>query len=473
MALNLLPISTAHDVHHARMEDHLISFVKTYQDGTQQRDSKWFALMGVTVGGSEISSLMGINPYSSLYDVAASKLAILENRHVWNGGDACWWGTLFEDVLGKYVEIDLGGVIYGDNICVQQIMGHRNSPDGYIVARFSVPQDVARDDADDDSENDIENNADDDACVVVDSENDVACDSGVVCGISIPQLNLYTTADDDNGELIPIIVLLEFKCPLSRKPTGKVPRHYIPQLWSGLAVSPIASFGLFVDSVFRKCCLLDLGDNPEYDTNYHISRANEMKDQCERLPIAWGIIGVYAPKLNAPVAVRMGTSIENDVACFAWEARCSYMGYQCGSDSIIDMGEMDNRLFSKILNHIDKKAFPVTRCLPWFNDGRGNTSSIDATIADLHATAPEHHELLAILPWKLFEIHYISVARKLDFFEEIMPLITKVHDSVAESFGRPDSREHLIQLLRPPKHGKCEDISEDELQSVFDSHGHM
>jgi hypothetical protein len=63
--------------------------------------------------------------------------------------------------------------------------------------------------------------------------------------------------------------LLEFKCPLSRRPDGGVPKQYLPQLWSGLAVSPVAHAGLFVDVVFRKCALADLGPGPEYDREYH------------------------------------------------------------------------------------------------------------------------------------------------------------------------------------------------------------
>ena len=90
-----------------------------------------------TVGGSELAAIMGHNPYSDFFDVVASKLATLEGGSSWTGGgEACWWGTLFEDVVCAYVEADLGGPIRGDDICIQEVEGHRNSPDGYIVAQL-------------------------------------------------------------------------------------------------------------------------------------------------------------------------------------------------------------------------------------------------------------------------------------------------------------------------------------------------
>jgi hypothetical protein len=405
----------------------LDEFVEKYTAGIQQRDKNWFKLMGTTIGGSEISSLMGTNPYSSLYDVAASKLAILQDRHTWIGGDACWWGTLFEDVLGSYVEIDMGNKIKGDNICIQTRAGHRNSPDGYIVAKFAQEW---RGGADDE-----------------------------------PTLKLVTTDMNIEPDL-EIIILLEFKCPLSRKPTRKVPKHYIPQLWSGLAVSPLADFGIFVDSVFRKCALQDMGNNIRYDRDYHVRDGNHLSSHPGAL--AWGLIGVYAPKMNAPAQVRFFG--EKDVAHAAWDIKTSYMSYILDSndDTVIDLGEMDNKLFVKTLEYIDSKAFPVKRCLPWCYDGRGNNLSFDEQYDQLCSNAPEHHILIGLLPWKLFEVNYVPVERNPQFFEQMMPLINKVHTSVSEAMSHENPQAHLKTLLRPPVAGK-QSSTDNDLQDLFDA----
>src|SRR3990167_11032995 len=177
--------------------DDLIKLFVQLHAGMKQRDSSWYTAIGTTVGGSELAAIMGINPYSSFLDVVDTKISILDcGNGNWNGGnEACWWGVLFEDIIGVYTEINLGSPLHGDEICVQAIAGHRNSPDGYIVGKFYL-------------------------------END--------------EFHLWTTDMDPLIETFQMIVLLEFKCPLTRKPNGSIPKHYVPQVLSGLAVSPIA-----------------------------------------------------------------------------------------------------------------------------------------------------------------------------------------------------------------------------------------
>ncbi len=124
------------------LDQHLSEFVAAY-DGMQQRDASWYAAMGTTVGGSELAALLGCNPYNSINGVINSKRKILSGDNKFNGGAACWWGTLFEDVICDYVSLDIGSPVRGDNICIQRYVGHRNSPDGYIVAGFIETDDEA------------------------------------------------------------------------------------------------------------------------------------------------------------------------------------------------------------------------------------------------------------------------------------------------------------------------------------------
>lgn len=419
------------------LDELLDEFVAKHTGGVQQRDKNWFKLMGTTIGGSEIASLLGINPYSSLYDVAESKLAILQDRHVWVGGDACWWGTLFEDVLCSYVEIDMGSKIKGDNICVQAIPGHRNSPDGYIVARFAKVY--------------------------------AACAAHDALGAAPnePTLKLITT-DMDIKPDIEQILLLEFKCPLSRKPSRKVPKYYTPQLWSGLSVSPLADFGMFVDSVFRKCSLLDMGNNIRYDKEYHVRDGKHLANHPGAL--AWGVIGVYAPKMTAPITVR-SCDDGTDAAYAAWDAKIEYMQYRLANDddTVMDLGDMDNKLFVKILKYIDSKAFPVKRCLPWCYDRRGNVLSFDEQYMELVRNTPEDFILIGVLPWKLFEVNYVPVERNHSFFEQLLPLINKVHNSVRDALSQSNPQGYLRKLLRPPVAG-VQSSTDSELQDLFDSH---
>ena len=352
-------------------------FVEQYK-GLKQRDANWYKLMAVTIGGSELASLMSIsdneefrrlkNPYNSFMDVVKNKLAISRGENPWTGGgEACWWGILFEDVIMSVVEIELGNKVKGDDICVQIIEGHRNSPDGYIVAQL-----------------------------VNSSSNSI---------------KLYTTNMNitDDEYLTSAIALLEFKCPLSRKPDGNIPKHYIPQLWSGLAVSNIASFGIFVDSVFRKCSIDVLGNNTFYDRSYHFrdypkgisfEEKNKLPSIWE-LPIAWGIIAVYAPMLGGILAPAL------------------------------DLGKINFTNFNAILEQIDLKNYKVNRSIPWFADGRGNINSINEIQKQMQEQCPDNYYIIGYLPWKLFYVSYIPIQRRINFLNDIKPLIDQVHAMVA------------------------------------------
>ena len=244
---------------------------------------------------------------------------------------------------------------------------------------------------------------------------------------------LYTTDMDPTLIRFSRIIMLEFKCPISRKPTIEIPKYYIPQLWSGLSVSSIASMGLFIDSIFRKCSLEMLGHNPEYDTIYH------NKDQTIEIgnPICWGIIGLYS--INNP-------------------------------PSFIDMGNISYSNFNFIMGNINNHTIKTINSVPWFphscngensgnnydsNDNydsygnnssngnnkqknmnmpqRGNKTPIDVEIEKLRLLTPKNWHFLGVFPWKLFHSSYLPIQRRCGFLKEIMPLIEIVHKTVFES----------------------------------------
>ena len=57
------------------------------------------------VGGSEIAALLGWNYYCSFRQLLRDKSGGEERSPV---GIACWWGTVFEPVSERLVEIDCG-----------------------------------------------------------------------------------------------------------------------------------------------------------------------------------------------------------------------------------------------------------------------------------------------------------------------------------------------------------------------------
>lgn len=413
-------------------------FVQRHK-GVTQRGAEWYTAMGTTIGGSEIAALLGCNPYKRFFDVVEEKVAILTGIHTFNGGEACWWGSLFEDIGCEYVSIDVGAPVIGDDICVQLFNGHRNSPDGYVVAKFYM-----RD----------------------------------------GQLHLWTTDMDESIECTEKVLLLEFKCPMSRKPTGEIPKQYVPQLHSGLSVTACADFGMFVDFVFRKCNINDLGPSGVYDTEYHKSDKDLYSG---KYPIAWGMIGVYAPRLDAPRHIRLGWKNETwaegdpdptastsiDAADAAWNAYLSHFKFKpnmakCDTSKLVDMGGADTKIFSSMLKLIDAKRFRINRTSPWFEDGRGNDETIDEALFRFDAETPEHYWLVGVLPWKLFEVNYAFINRRAGFLEEVMPLISKVHALVADAIKQPDPINYVkAEKRKQMKPSKKFIATEDDINAVM------
>lgn len=428
--------------------------------GFVQRTKPWTDSMATTVGGSEIASLLGRNPYGKTADVVLSKIALLRGETTWTGGgEGCWWGTLFEDVIGAVVAVDLGSELLGDELCIHGVFpGHRNSPDGYIVARFGLRP-------------------------------------------GAEELQLVTTAPADQaGPWEPIgpggapflekILLLEFKCPISRKPEAAIPKQYWPQVQSGLAVSPLAHRGLFVDAFFRKCALADLGPAPGYDVDYY--RYDLPRQEAwltTQGPFAWGLIGVYAPRLTAPLGVRFGWRgkawAPGDPSSDLPDADASLAAYHLFTQAtgsvpdpraphdLADLGEAPKALFDWALSLIDRKRFPVRRGAPVFADGRGRASGAGAQLRELAAAAPPDHWLFAVLPWKLFEVHYKFVDREPGFMDRVCPLIADVHRIAAEAVRSPDPTAYVVKHVGPatvpwaPGAPGSRALSSAEVEDVF------
>ena len=444
----------------ARLDTALSKFVK-YHSGMRQRDASWYTSMGRTVGGSEVAAIIGCNPYSTIHDVIASKVALLRGVDNWSGGGpACWWGILFEDVIAAYTEIVLGGTVRGDEICVQRFPGHRNSPDGYIVARSARNAAIAA-------------HAPCEFCAGLRNEFCADPSDGA-------EYTLWTTDMCPTLAELPRIFLLEFKCPLSRLPTRAVPAQYRPQIWSGLAVSPIAHAGLFVDAVFRKCALSALGPSPVYDTSYNMTSRSKPA-LVYKSADAWGLIGLYAPRATAPAWVLRGKkqpaqasdAVDSlldggavDGATVASRLRAAYLdagfhpvefarggaGPASGPAPVLDLGGCESRTFDSALNMFNSRHFYCHRLAPCLSDGRGldlhSEAAIAAALETLVSEAPTHYELLGVLPWKLFHVVMEPVARKAKFMAEVLPIIESVHASVDAAMRAPDPDEYLRDARR-------------------------
>lgn len=306
------------------MKKALSQILRIYESSLKQGTKEWYDDMQNTIGGSEIAILKGLNRYQTYEQLIRKKLGLLKED--FSRKTACHWGKLFEPIIASYINADLRTKVEGSDICIKEIKGHRDSPDGYAIIMAAL----------------------------VDG-NFVISDIGML-----------------------LLVLLEFKCPLSRRPGRKVPEMYKLQVWSGLAVSPWAQLGLYVDGMFRKCSLCDTyAGNKNYDKTFHADKFRVDK------PLAYGIIAVYAP-LD------------------------SYL-YKKLDVSYIDFGKSSEDVFRNVLARISAKTLFVKYYGPY-------------TDFQIRPNIPTDG-LVGIIPWKLFQIEYILVERKEGFLDDMIELL--------------------------------------------------
>ena len=105
--------------------------------------------------------------------------------------------------------------------------------------------------------------------------------------------------------------LVELKAPYSRIPSGRVPKHYAPQLQSGLVFCEAAAVALFLEVVYRLATLPQLGDGTrDYCAAYHRGDAKKAPWP-DGAPVAWGVTAVYAPYIGgAPPGTKAGAGAE-------------------------------------------------------------------------------------------------------------------------------------------------------------------
>jgi len=109
-------------------EEILMNFIEKNNNAPAQRSEEWYKLKCSTIGGSEVSTVIGYNPFKKLQDLVGEKAGLPE--YEFKGSNATRWGTLFEAVTVKYTEDKYGIKIYETGSIEGKIDRQRYSPDG-------------------------------------------------------------------------------------------------------------------------------------------------------------------------------------------------------------------------------------------------------------------------------------------------------------------------------------------------------
>lgn len=398
----------------------LDNHIELFNGNVEQGSAEWHANRTKIVGGSELATLLGWNSFMKWDALIAKKLGLSNTS---SPGVACWWGSMFEPVSERIVELHCSTTVKGTSIHMRypRLKHHANSPDGYCVIRFREAEDAW----------------------------EIAHGPG------------RDAEEDASFPPMPMPVLIELKAPYSRLPDGQVPKCYLPQVWSGLELSPVALRGVFVEVVYRLCALDQLGPSAAYSTNYH------RKDSSERNrgrtawegSFAWGATAVYAPKLGT----RSATCGSATTSSASWRPKasaasadveayrllCDYFGEPISGEELghrlLDAGDLaDTRpsSFDALMKMVDTKSVKIRHSDPQFAEAAEADTPHDLDLfmqeAESGASCPEDHYLLGYIPWKVFQVDYHVVHRRPGFLDEIIELTDRFMGEVSQLLEAED-----------------------------------
>ena len=288
----------------AKKERQIVKFVEKHGSAPLQRTDEWFLMRNTVIGASELAALVGMSPYENFESLACKKGKKSNSSY---SNSACWWGTIFEDVAVKFAEREFSTKIHGTNICVRPPEGsplhekHVVSPDGYGVVDFAE-------------------------------------EDGMWSLIRESGFRRY-------NRRVPLTALFEFKCPHKRHPKGFVPRHYLPQVWTGLDISPFTNIGLFCEMVIRKCPKHKVKKWGEYDRKYNF-------DYGWGRELARGVSAVFRREASDAPAEELEAWGDYDMPIF--------IRTEPGEKKLVDYGGAPAEKFDKMMSEaVDGKGCKI------------------------------------------------------------------------------------------------------------------
>ncbi len=194
----------------------LQEFLELHKNLPEQGSDEWLNNRQFTIGGSEISTLMGLNPYSNTRELIKTKLGL--SKFV--GNTATNWGKIFEPCAQILLEDLFKCNLYETGSLPGKIPGTSYSPDGFATVKTDAIVDL---------------------------------------------INRKIIKDHDIGTNQEAVnVVFEIKSPFSRRPKPEVPEHYKPQPLSALSHFDFLDIAYFSDFKFVPCGAADYSDDTMY-----------------------------------------------------------------------------------------------------------------------------------------------------------------------------------------------------------------
>lgn len=284
-----------------------------YGNMPKQGSRAWRESRRNWIGGSEISAIMGINPWSKKKHVIAEKCELITG---FSGSAATQWGKLFEHVGVAFLSTVFSIRKWHEYGSMDGIHMHQKySPDGIAVVRL------------------------------------------ISEGGALRHLKSVIRW---------MLILFELKSPYASMPDGKIQKHYIPQITAGTLCTGVDA-GLFVNNVFRTCSLDDLDMSGRCD----LRESDIEKGVKFGPPLAAGVIffeagDVIAEDVDVVALFASGAAKISDISVVVFRdnvRRCAFIDAQWPilSDNPLILDKRAAEVKLQVLRDISRGS----NALPW------------------------------------------------------------------------------------------------------------
>ncbi len=112
--------------------DKLLTYIDKWKDLPEQKSEQWLADRTHTIGGSEMGTIAGCNPYKKIRDLIQTHIGL----KVFNGSINTYWGSILEDLVTIILEDVWHTKIYEAGSLPGVVEGQKYSPDGLMYLEW-------------------------------------------------------------------------------------------------------------------------------------------------------------------------------------------------------------------------------------------------------------------------------------------------------------------------------------------------
>ncbi len=374
----------------------LADFIDSNKHLPAQGSEEWLNSRSTTIGGSEIATLLGLNPYQNLKKLINQKAGIT----TFTKSAPLWFGNIMESILQDYTEQIFHTKIYETgSIQYDKSEYLKYSPDGLAVVNKQYLTHIFTND-------DIKY-----------------------------KINNKSKFDNENND--ELLILFEFKNPFMRKPQpGIVPIYYKPQPEMGMHVIDICEVSLFIEGVFRFCSYNDIINlNNKYNTKYHFDRKKQedgtyLNLQYKNDPLAYGAFTLYYSKSDISKRMIDIINMVNEyihrfnIHDYDLSTIGDYKIINAIMENIIDYKNIKIEYHKLYLNDTENSNYYFTKY--------SNLNKFKNEIKDKKNNIPNDMIYLGCFCFKMFNININPIYKTNLLTDTVMNLVHKVINIIKE-----------------------------------------